>query len=71
MVRNVNRVHGVTSKEARCEGLVFHLESRPVHMHVRAMVIAEPLQVLLCVCSQDCALQFSVYCRIAEDRRTE
>ncbi len=38
-------------------------------MHPGAVVVAEPLQVLLCVCSQDRALQFSVYCAIAEERK--
>lgn len=40
-------------------------------MHPRAVVVAEPLQVLLCVCAQDRALQFSVYCGIAEERKVE
>lgn len=40
-------------------------------MHPRAVVVAEPLQVLLCVCSQDRALQFSVYCGIAEERKMD
>lgn len=53
------------------EGFMSHLKSRPVHMHPRAMVVVEPLQILLCVCSQDCALQFSVYCGIAEERKVE
>lgn len=39
-------------------------------MHPRAVVVAEPLQVLLCVCTQDRALQFSVYCGIAEERKS-
>lgn len=34
-------------------------------MHSRAVIVAEPFQVLLCVCSQDRALQLSVYCGIA------
>lgn len=46
-----------------------HLECRPVHGHARAMVVAEPLQVLLSVCRQNCALQLSVYCGIAEKRK--
>lgn len=37
-------------------------------MHPGAVVVAEPLQVLLCVRSQNRALQFSVYCGIAEER---
>lgn len=45
-----------------------HLKCRPVHMHPGPVVVAEPLQVLLCVCSQNRALQFSVYCGIAEER---
>lgn len=48
-----------------------YLECRPVHMHFRAMVVAEPLQVLLCVSSKDSTLQFSVYCGIAEERTRE
>lgn len=40
-------------------------------MHSRPVVVAEPLEVLLCVCSQDRALQFSVYCGIAEERKME
>lgn len=51
------------------EGLMLYLKCRPVHMHSRAVVVAEPLQILLCVCSQDRALQFSVYCGIAEERK--
>lgn len=50
---------------------IFHLECRPVHMHVGAVVVAEPLQVLLCVCTQDRALQLSVCCGIAEERKVE
>lgn len=53
------------------EGLILYLKCRPVHMHPGAVVVAEPLQVLLCVCSQDCALQFSVYCGIAVERKME
>lgn len=53
------------------EGLMLHLKCRPVHMHPGAVVVAEPLQVLLCVCSQDRALQLSVYCAIAEERKVE
>lgn len=49
-----------------------YLKGGPVHMHPRSVVVAEPLQILLCVCSQDCALQFSVYCGIAgEERKVE
>lgn len=48
-----------------------YLEGGPVHMHPGSVVVAEPLQILLCVCSQDCALQFSVYCGIAEERKVE
>lgn len=48
-----------------------HLKGGPVHMHPGSVVVAEPLQILLCVCSQDCALQFSVYCGIAEERKVE
>lgn len=48
------------------EGLTSYLKHRPVHVHPWAVVVAEPFQVLLCVCSQDRALQFSVYCGIAE-----
>lgn len=40
-------------------------------MHPGSVVVAEPLQILLCVCSQDCALQFSVYCGIAEETKVE
>lgn len=36
-------------------------------MHPGAVVVAEPLQVLLCVCAQDRAFQFSVYRGIAEE----
>lgn len=53
------------------EGLTLYLKCRPVHMHPRAVVVAEPLQVLLCVCTEDRALQFSVYCGIAEERKME
>ena len=49
----------------------WYLKCGPVHMHPRAVVVAEPLQVLLCVCTKDCALQFSVYCGIAEERKME
>lgn len=52
------------------EGLVLYLKRWPVHMHPRAVVVAEPLQVFLCVCSQDRALEFSVYCGIAEERKS-
>lgn len=48
-----------------------YLKGRPVHMHPGSVVVAEPLQILLCVCSQDCAFQFSVYCGIAEERKVE
>lgn len=48
-----------------------YLKGGPVHMHPGSVVVAEPLQILLCVCSQDCALQFSVYCGIAEERKVE
>lgn len=50
---------------------MLHLECGPVHMHLGAVVVAEPLQVLLCVCRQDGALKFSVYCGIAEERGME
>lgn len=46
---------------------MLYLKGRPVHMHPGAVVVAEPLQVLLCVCAQDRALQFSVYRGIAEE----
>lgn len=49
--------------------LTLYLERGPVHMHPRPVVVAEPLQVLLCVWRQDGALQFSVYCAVAEERR--
>lgn len=45
--------------------IYIYLKCRPVHMHSRAVIVAEPFQVLLCVCSQDRALQLSVYCGIA------
>lgn len=48
-------------------GLMLYLKGRPVHMHPGAVVVAEPLQVLLCVCAQDRAFQFSVYRGIAEE----
>lgn len=50
---------------------MLHLKCGPVHMHPRAVVVAEPLQVLLCVCSQDGALQLSVYCGVAAERKME
>lgn len=53
------------------EALMLHLKRRPVHMHPRAVVVAEPLQVLLRVCSQDRALQLSVYCGVAAERKME
>lgn len=40
-------------------------------MHPWTVVVAEPLQVLLRVCSQDRALKLSVYCGIAEERKRE
>lgn len=51
------------------KGLKSHLKCRPVHGHPWAMVVAKPLQVLLCVCSQNGALQFSVYCGITKERK--
>lgn len=51
------------------EGAKPNLERGPVHVHPRAVVVAEPLQVLLRVCSQDRALQLSVYRGIAVERR--
>lgn len=53
------------------DGSVFYLKCGPVHVHSWSVVVAEPLQILLCVCSQDRALQFSVYCGIAEERKVE
>ena len=53
------------------QGSMLHLKCRPVHMHPGAVVVAEPLQILLCVRSQDRTLQFSVYCGIAEERNME
>lgn len=52
-------------------GFWSNLKGGPVHVHPRSVVVAEPLQILLCVCSQDCALQLSVYCGIAEKRKIE
>lgn len=52
-------------------GFWSNLKGGPVHVHPRPVVVAEPLQILLCVCSQDCALQLSVYCGIAEERKIE
>ena len=43
-----------------------YLKRWPIHMHLRAVVVAEPLEVLLGVGPQDGALQFPVYCGIAE-----
>lgn len=40
-------------------------------MHPGSVVVTEPLQILLRVCSQDCALQLSVYCGIAGERKGE
>lgn len=67
----------VENKEERCrtrffcDGLALHLKYGPVHVHSWAVVVAEPLEILLRVCSQDRALQFSVYCGIAEERKME
>lgn len=55
--------------EALCRGSAPYLERGPVHMHPGAVVVAEPLQVLLCVCSQNRALQLSVYCAVAEKKK--
>lgn len=54
-----------------CDGLALHLKCGPVHVHSWAVVVAEPLEILLRVCSQDRTLQFSVYCGIAEERKME
>lgn len=53
------------------EGFQSYLKGGPVHMHPGSVVVAEPLQILLCVCSQDCTFQLSVYCGIAEKRKVE
>lgn len=37
-------------------------------MHPGAVVVAEPLQVLLCVGAQNRALQLSVYCAVAVEK---
>lgn len=46
-----------------------YLERGPVHMHSGPVVVAEPLQVLLCVCAQNRALQLPVYCAVAEEKK--
>lgn len=58
-------------KEALCRGSAPYLERGPVHMHSGAVVVAEPLQVLLCVCAQNRALQLPVYCAVAEEKKRE
>lgn len=55
--------------EANWEAVVVHLKLGPVHMHARAVVVAEPFQVLLCVGRGDGALQVPVHCGVAEDRQ--
>lgn len=55
--------------EALCRGSAPYLERGPVHMHPGPVVVAEPLQVLLCVCGQNRALQLSVYCAVAEEEK--
>lgn len=50
---------------------MFYLKCWPVHGHPWAMIIAEPPQVFLCAYGLNRALQFSVYCDIAEERRAE
>lgn len=50
-------------------GLILYLKRGPVHEHPGTVVVAEPLQVLLCVGAQDGAFQFSVDCGVAEERR--
>jgi len=66
-IQNVLFIYWIFGLEVLC----FYLKCRPVHVHLWAVVVAEPLQVLLCVCSQDRALQFSVYCGITEERKME
>ena len=46
-----------------------YLKRWPVHMHLRAVVVTEPLEVLLGVGPQDGTLQFPVHCGIADRER--
>lgn len=45
--------------------IYLYLKLWPVHVHVGAMVVAEPLEIFLWACWRDGAFKVSVYCDIA------
>lgn len=53
--------------KANWEEVVVYLKLGPVHVHTRAVVVAEPLQVILCTGRGDGAFQVSVHCGVTED----
>lgn len=49
--------------------MLVYLKLGPVHVHAGAVVVAEPLQILLRVDGEDAALQLTVNCRVATEHK--